>query len=93
MNMFTAALLLGTMVTVPVNAQNSVLFHSGINLSVAPGDADRSQVALATQQAENASAWPKPPRSALISSASASHLRLDRHGLEGGPTEGADPRE
>ena len=45
MNMFKAALLLGTVVTVPANAQNSVPFHSGVNLSVAPGGADRSQVA------------------------------------------------
>jgi hypothetical protein len=74
MNMFTAALLLGTVVTVPANAQNSVLFHSGVNLSVAA-----MQTAPKWRSHRNKlrtrSAWPKPPRSALISSASASHWR------------------
>jgi hypothetical protein len=54
MNVFKAALLLGAVVTVPANAQTFVGFHSGVNLSVAPGGADRSQVPLATQQTENA---------------------------------------
>jgi hypothetical protein len=39
---------------VPANAQTFVPFQSGVNLSVAPGGADRSQVPLATLQTENA---------------------------------------
>jgi hypothetical protein len=31
-----------------------VPFHSGVNLSVAPGGADRSRMPIATQQAANA---------------------------------------
>jgi hypothetical protein len=36
------------------NAQTFVPFHSGVNLSVAPGGADRSRMPLGTQQSENA---------------------------------------
>jgi hypothetical protein len=39
---------------VSANAQTFVPFHSGVNLSAAPGGADRSRLPLATQQAENA---------------------------------------
>jgi hypothetical protein len=56
MNMFKAALLVGVGIgmTTPTDAQTFVRFHSGVNLSVAPGGSDRSDVPLATQQAENA---------------------------------------
>lgn len=55
-NMFKAALLVGVgiIMTTPNDAQSFVRFHSGVNLSVAPGGSDRSEVPLAVQQSENA---------------------------------------
>jgi hypothetical protein len=56
MKIFKAAALVavGIIMTTPTDAQTFVRFHSGVNLSVAPGGSDRSAVPLATQQAENA---------------------------------------
>jgi endoglucanase len=54
MNTFVAVLLAGTMLATPSSAQTFVPFHSGVNLSVAAGGADRSSHPLAVQQAENA---------------------------------------
>jgi hypothetical protein len=54
MNMFKAALLAGTVLATPASAQTFVPFHSGVNLSVAPGGADRSAVPLEAQQDTNA---------------------------------------
>jgi hypothetical protein len=54
MNMFIAAVLTGTLLVAPANAQSFVRFHSGANLSVAPGGADRSSEPLDAQQTANA---------------------------------------
>jgi hypothetical protein len=55
MNTFVAVLLAGISLATPSSAQTSfVPFHSGVNLSVAPGGADRSSVPVAVQQATNA---------------------------------------
>ena len=54
MNMFIVVVLTGTMLVAPANAQTFVRFHSGVNLSVAPGGADYSSEPLAVQQAANA---------------------------------------
>jgi hypothetical protein len=54
MKVFKPVLLAGTVLATSANAQTFVPFHSGVNLSVAPGGADRSRMPLATQQAENA---------------------------------------
>jgi endoglucanase len=54
MNILKAALLAGTALATPASAQTFVPFHSGVNLSVAPGGVDRSGVPLAEQQAANA---------------------------------------
>jgi len=54
MHLFNAAFLAGMVLATSANAQTFVPFHSGVNLSVAPGGADRSRMPLATQQAENA---------------------------------------
>jgi hypothetical protein len=48
-----AAALAATMLSMPTSAETVILFHHGVNLSVAPGGADRSTVQLATQKAEN----------------------------------------
>ena len=54
MNMLKAALLAGTVLATPASAQTFVPFHSGVNLSVAPGGADRSAVPLEAQEDTNA---------------------------------------
>jgi hypothetical protein len=54
MKLSKAALLVGLLLTTPTDAQTFVRFHSGVNLSVAPGGSDHSEVSLAVQQAENA---------------------------------------
>jgi hypothetical protein len=54
MNLFKGAVLAAVLLAAPASARTFVAFHSGVNISVAPGGADRSQVQLATQQAENA---------------------------------------
>jgi hypothetical protein len=48
-----AAALAATMLSMPTSAETIIPFHHGVNLSVAPGGADRSTVPLATQKAEN----------------------------------------
>src|SRR5260370_42419350 len=54
MKVFNPVLLAGLALATSANAQTFVPFHSGVNLSVAPGGADRSRMPIATQQAENA---------------------------------------
>ncbi len=54
MNMFNAAVLAGTVLAAPASAQTFVPFHSGVNLSVAPGGAESSGMPLAAQQVANA---------------------------------------
>src|SRR5260370_629576 len=54
MKVFKPVLLGGLALATSANAQTFVPFHSGVNLSVAPGGADRSRMPIATQQAENA---------------------------------------
>jgi len=48
-----AAVVAATMHAMPTSAETFIPFHSGVNLSVAPGGADRSTAPLATQKAEN----------------------------------------
>ena len=54
MTVIKSVLLPGNGACTSANAQTLVPFHSGVNLSVAPGGADRSRMPIATQQAENA---------------------------------------
>ena len=54
MKVFKPVPLAGLALATSANAQTFVPFHSGVNLSVAPGGADRSRRPIATQQAENA---------------------------------------
>jgi endoglucanase len=54
MKVFKPVLLAGMVLATSANAQTFVPFHSGVNLSVAPGGADRSRMPIATQQAANA---------------------------------------
>src|ERR1700680_2573855 len=54
MNTFMVAFLAGTVLAAPTGAQTFVRFHSGVNLSVAPGGADQSSAPIDVQQAANA---------------------------------------
>jgi hypothetical protein len=54
MTVIKSVLLAGNGACTSANAQTLVPFHSGVNLSVAPGGADRSRMPLGTQQAEKA---------------------------------------
>lgn len=53
MRMCGAALLATTMLATPTSAENFIPFHSGVNLSVAPGGADSSSLPVATLLVEN----------------------------------------
>jgi hypothetical protein len=49
----TASLLAATMLATPTSAETFIPFHSGVNLSVAPGGANSSSEPLDVQQAVN----------------------------------------
>jgi endoglucanase len=53
MNAFKAVLFAGAVLATSASAETFLPFHSGVNLSVAPGGANSSRVPLATLQAEN----------------------------------------
>ena len=48
-----AAILAATLIATPVSAETLIPFHRGVNLSVAPGGADHSNVPISAQRAEN----------------------------------------
>ena len=54
MNIFKAVLFAGMVLASQATAQTFVRFHSGVNLSVAPGGSDRSAAPLDVQEATNA---------------------------------------
>jgi hypothetical protein len=54
MNTFKAVLFAGMVLASQATAQTFVRFHSGVNLSVAPGGSDRSAAPLDVQEAANA---------------------------------------
>ena len=54
MNIFKAALFAGMVLAAQATAQPFVRFHSGVNLSVAPGGSERSAEPLDAQEATNA---------------------------------------
>jgi endoglucanase len=54
MRMCGAALLATTLLAAPTSAETFIPFHSGINLSVAPGGAESSSLPVATLLVENA---------------------------------------
>ena len=54
MNIFKAVLFAGMVLASQATAQTFVRFHSGVNLSVAPGGSDRSAAPLDMQEAANA---------------------------------------
>ena len=86
-----AAILAATMVAMPTNAETSIPFHHGVNLSVSPGGANSSSVPLATQKAENEQRVAEAAILASISSDCAWPSLLDGHRVEVRPREDADP--
>jgi hypothetical protein len=84
MNIFKAVLFAGMVLASQATAQTFVRFHSGVNLSVAPGGSDRSAAPLDVQEATNAQRVAEAADIGFDSSGSASRWLL-------GPTP-AQPR-